>query len=235
MNIPAPKYWGPTCPLYSLHSCHLMSNSWWMMQRAHGLARQILLTLCTRGTCVQQSETGLSCSPGRIREFKHLPAFQTPKLIILARCLKPGGWAEIQDPIYFANCDDDTMKDDYAVAKFFKVVREGLLVSGVDLAGAKKNASLLREAGFINVEEKVFKVPIGLWPKNKTMKLIGLYMRSVIYDGLQAISLGPLTRGLGWTPEEVEVFLVSVRKALMNQSTHSYVTFHVIYGQKPEA
>ncbi|RDL40162.1 uncharacterized protein BP5553_00141 [Venustampulla echinocandica] len=157
-----------------------------------------------------------------------------PQLLSQAyTCLKPGGWVEIQDPHYQARCDDGTMNEDYPVAKFFNTVKEGLAVFGVDLLGAKKNADLLRDAGFTNVEEKVFKIPIGVWPRNKTMKLIGLYMRSVIYDGLQAISLGPFTRGLHWTPEEIEVFLISVRKALMNQATHSYVTFHVVYGQKP--
>ena len=125
------------------------------------------------------------------------------------------------------------MKDDYIVNKFLSLVKDGLATFGVDLLAMAKNAQYLRDAGFINVEEKVFKIPLGTWPKNKTMKTIGLYLRSTIYDGLQGISLGPFTRGLKWTPEEVEVFLISVRKGLMDSSTHSYLPFHVVYGQKP--
>jgi len=125
------------------------------------------------------------------------------------------------------------MKDDYGVEDFLRFVKEGLAVFGVDLLSVTGNAQRLRDAGFVNVEEKVFKIPLGIWPKNKTMKLIGLYLRSVIYDGLQGIALGPFTRGLKWTPEAVEVFLVGVRKSLMNASTHSYLPFHVVYGQKP--
>jgi hypothetical protein len=127
------------------------------------------------------------------------------------------------------------MKDDYEVQRFLQLVTEGLAVFGVNLLAVSENAQRLRDAGFVNVEEKVFKVPVGTWPKNKTMKMIGLYMRSVIYDGLQGISLGPLIRGLKWSPEDVELFLVGVRKSLMDITTHSYLPFHVVYGQKPMA
>ena len=127
------------------------------------------------------------------------------------------------------------MEDDYIVGKFLNLVKEGLAVFGVDLLGMRKNVQLLRDAGFVNVEEKVFKIPLGTWPKNKTMKSIGMYLRSVIYDGLQGISMGPFTRALKWSPKEVEVFLVDVRKGLMDSSTHSYIPFHVVYGQKPIA
>lgn len=125
------------------------------------------------------------------------------------------------------------MKDDYDVEKFLRFIKEGLAVFGVDLLACTGNAQRLRDAGFVNVEEKVLKIPLGTWPKNKTMKMIGLYLRSVIYDGLQGIALGPFVRGLKWSPDDVEVFLVDVRKSLMDASAHSYLPFHVVYGQKP--
>ena len=125
------------------------------------------------------------------------------------------------------------MKDDYVVGKFLRHVHEGLAAFGIDLSAMKNNAKMLSDAGFTNVESKIFKVPIGVWPKNKTMKLIGMYMRSVMFDGLQGISMGPFTRGLKWSPEEVELFLVDVRKSLFDVRTHAYIPFHVFYGQKP--
>jgi hypothetical protein len=65
------------------------------------------------------------------------------------------------------------MKDDYNVEKFLRFIKEGLAVFGVDLPAVTGNAQRLRDAGFVNVEEKVFKIPLGTWPKNKTMKMIG--------------------------------------------------------------
>ena len=38
--------------------------------------------------------------------------------------------------------------------------------------------------------------------------------------GLQGIAMALFTRNMGWTPDEVEVFLVGLRKELNDKSTH---------------
>ncbi|KAG4431839.1 hypothetical protein IFR05_012677 [Cadophora sp. M221] len=158
-----------------------------------------------------------------------------PKLLAQAyESMKPGGWIEVQEMHHRAHCDDSTMPEDYLVQEWLKFVAQGLAVLGPDLLGAVKNAQYLRDAGFVNIEERIFKIPIGTWPKNRTLKMVGFYGRTMIYDGLEGNSLGPFTRGLGWTSEEVQVFLVNVRKALMDSSVHSYLPFHVVFGQKPK-
>ncbi|KAK6212228.1 hypothetical protein QIS74_10182 [Colletotrichum tabaci] len=79
----------------------------------------------------------------------------------------------------------------------------------------------------------VKKVPVGEWPKRHDLRKIGAYCKAVIYDGLHAVTIGPYTRGLGWAAEEVEVFLIDVRKDLLNTSIHSYMFYHSLAGQKP--
>lgn len=125
------------------------------------------------------------------------------------------------------------MPEDYAYRKFISVAIEGFAVFGVDVLAIEKNAPLLAATGFDRVEEKVWKIPIGTWPRDRKLKTVGLYNRCMIYDALNAVGMAPLTRGLGWSAEEVEVFLVDVRRSLMNAGVHSYLTFHVVYGQKP--
>lgn len=147
--------------------------------------------------------------------------------------LKPGGWIEIQELRFVLLSDDSTLQPDDPVDDFIKNVGKGLSVAGVDLLAMERNPNNLQAAGLIDVEQKVFKVPLGVWPRNPKMKTVGLYHRSSIYDGLQGIGMGPFTRGLKWTPEEVEVYLIGVRKGLMNSRVHSYLPFHVVMGQKP--
>jgi len=149
------------------------------------------------------------------------------------RALKPGGWVELQDIRLAPLCDDGTMPEDYAFAKFIATLQEALSKFNVNLLGMERYQGLLRDAGFVNVEEKIWKIPIGSWAKDSKMKTTGAYNRAVMYDALQGASMGPYTRGLGWSPTEVEVFLVDVRKSLSNSSVHSYYTFHAVYGQKP--
>lgn len=39
---------------------------------------------------------------------------------------------------------------------------------------------------------------------------------------LEGFSMAPFTRVLGWTREEVELFLVDVRKEMKNPQIHAY-------------
>ncbi|KAL1892379.1 hypothetical protein Sste5346_007117 [Sporothrix stenoceras] len=147
--------------------------------------------------------------------------------------LKPGGWLEIQDLNWTYRCDDTSMGPDYAVAQMAKHIGEGLGKFGVKIYSPEDNPARLEAAGFVDIRHSIDKVPVGTWPKDPNMKMIGLYNRSTVYDGLHGITMGPLTRGLKWTPEEVELFLVRVRKDLMNSRIHSYVNMHTLCGQKP--
>ena len=130
-------------------------------------------------------------------------------------------------------CDDGTVPPNYGYGRYTELCLEGFRTFGIDPLSMEHNADLLRESGFEDVQEKVWKVPIGIWPRDPKLKKAGLYNRAMLYDALQAVSLAPLTRGLKWSPQEVEVFLVEVRKSLLDSSAHTYLTFHSVYGQKP--
>lgn len=155
--------------------------------------------------------------------------------IVYYRSLKPGGWIELQEMRFVLKCDDGTVREDNQVIAFLENIKKGLVPFNVDLLAMEKNQEKLNSAGFVNVEEIKFKVPLGVWPKNPKMKQIGNYNRSSFYDGAFGVSIKPLTRGLNWTVEQVEMFLVEVRKELMNTASgqHGYIPFHVVTGQKP--
>lgn len=124
---------------------------------------------------------------------------------------------------------------EHPVAKFWTLVTEGLAALGVDLdiSSGGTLSRKMQDAGFTSVTERVFHVPIGTWPKNKVLKTVGLYWRTILLDGLQAIALGPLTRGLHWNRDQVEVFLMEVRRAYYDNSALMYMPLHIIYAQKP--
>jgi len=60
----------------------------------------------------------------------------------------------------------------------------------LDLAG--KMGGMLKRAGFVNVEEKVFKVPHGPWPKDRKMKLMGKYNLVHLLEGCGGLPSPPL-------------------------------------------
>ena len=127
------------------------------------------------------------------------------------------------------------MPPDNAVLEYWTLINQGLNNLGVEFHAVANGrmADMMRDCGFINVTERVLQIPIGTWPKNKVLKTVGVYWRTILLDGIQAIALGPLTRGCGWTREEVEVFLVKARRDYLDNRPLAYMPLHIIYGQKP--
>lgn len=123
---------------------------------------------------------------------------------------------------------------DHPVAQYWSLINGGLSSLGVDFhaAAGGRLSNMMRDVGFANVTERILHVPLGTWPKNKVLKAVGLYWRTILIDGLQAIALGPLTRGLKWDRSKIEVLLMNVRKAYFDDSALIYMRLHIVYGQK---
>jgi len=149
------------------------------------------------------------------------------------RQLKPGGWIEVQDMGWRYGCDDGTMKPGYKPIEMMEAIRRGLAEYGTEVLSTEKKLETLVNAGFTNIDQLNKKVPIGPWTADKKLHTAGLLCRTVILDGLQAMMMGPLTRGLGWKRDEVERFSVSVQEDLIDLSIHSYRYFHAVWAQKP--
>lgn len=152
------------------------------------------------------------------------------------RNTKPGGYIEIQEMEPMPYCDDDTMPADWPLLQYYSSIHKGLAVLGVEMDASMRELSNLSNYGLINIQHEILIVPIGPWAKNKILKMIGMYCREGVSDGLEAMAFGPLCKGLGWSKEEVELLLVSVRECLNRPDAlgvHAYLPFHVFWGQKP--
>ncbi|CAI4217786.1 unnamed protein product [Parascedosporium putredinis] len=139
--------------------------------------------------------------------------------------LVPGGWLEVSDITLPVRCDDDTFREDSDLAKWSGLMLEASHILDSPLDSAYSYQKQLQDAGFINVVERRFKWPHNHWPKARKYKEIG--------DGVSGLSLALFTRGLGWTAEDVEIFLAGVRKDMKDVRMHTYYCVITVYGQKP--
>ncbi|SCB65004.1 unnamed protein product [Fusarium graminearum] len=135
--------------------------------------------------------------------------------------LKPGGWIEHVELWGNAMSDDGTMTEDSPLKTWVRIF---------DQIGEKIGnpffwdpVEAFQEAGLQNISERKVKVPIGTWPKNKDLKQWGAWNRQFLMQGLEGFSIRGLTELLGWEYEKAQVFLVDMRKELLNPSLHSYV------------
>jgi hypothetical protein len=92
---------------------------------------------------------------------------------------------------------------------------------GIDLAVAQKFKGMMEAAGFEEVTEKVFDLPLGDWMEDRRMKEVGSFQRFQMVEGIHGIAFGLLTRVGGWTPQAVEAFLAGVRREMKDKSVHS--------------
>lgn len=150
------------------------------------------------------------------------------------RYLKPGGFMESQEYMPTVYCDDGTMDSSYAFAEWTATQDKAAMILGRPLRIANKLKRWYEQAGFVDVHEEIYKLPVNSWPKDPQFKMLGRFTESNWLDGLQAFSLQMFQKGLGWTKDEIEVYLVHVRKAISDRNVHAYHKIYVVWGRKPE-
>ncbi|KAL2198057.1 S-adenosyl-L-methionine-dependent methyltransferase [Corynascus similis CBS 632.67] len=152
------------------------------------------------------------------------------------RHLKPGGYFEAQELGAVVQSDDGSLTPEtpYALRDYLNFITAGLGALGSDAHAALRLPERMRAAGFEDVRRTAHKCPLGAWPRDKRLRFCGLFLRTAIMDGLRGLSRRPLM-ALGWTPLQIEMFLIDVRKAIMESDVHAYFTLHVVHGRKPVA
>lgn len=153
----------------------------------------------------------------------------------MSRNLNPGGWIEAADICVPHRSDDGTLSPDSATYKWGTFCIESAQNLGRSISSANLYKEQMIAAGFENVVEVVWKWPTNRWPKDRKMKELGMWYQENITRSLYGLSVALFTRGLGWTLEELEVFLVDVRKDMSDTKIHAWAPIYVVYGQKPKS
>jgi len=148
--------------------------------------------------------------------------------------LAPGGYIELFDPVCGIKCDDDTLPKDSAIRKWSEYMLEASTKAGCYLDEPTTYKQKVIDAGFVDVVETVYTYPMNTWPKDKKWKAVGAWVLENMHGGLESMSLVMFTKVLGWSYEEVQVFLAQARKELKDKSIHAYWPVYCVYGRKPE-
>ncbi|KAK2039219.1 methyltransferase domain-containing protein [Colletotrichum somersetense] len=136
--------------------------------------------------------------------------------------LEPGGWIELSDILLDLQSDDGTVGPDCAAQTWARRMLEAAAIWKRPLDSCKFYKEQLAEAGFVNITEKVYKWPTNPWPRDPKFKELGMWTYEDLGNGLSGLSLALFTRALGWSKEQLEVFLVDVRKDMKDRSIHGW-------------
>ncbi|KAK4112905.1 S-adenosyl-L-methionine-dependent methyltransferase [Canariomyces notabilis] len=146
--------------------------------------------------------------------------------------LHPGGWAEFQEIIICFQSIDGSIEGT-ALQRWNTLLLEGIRKMGRRPTEALRCKKWMAEAGFVNISEKKFAVPMNPWAKGKVQKALGAMQMANNLEGVDGLTMTVFTRSLGWTPAQVEEMLVDVKRDMKDRSIHAYITVVVAWGQKP--
>ena len=120
-----------------------------------------------------------------------------PKLYRQAfKHLRPGGYIEqVEWSVHVHPIDDTTSQSELWQRWSHSFVQAGILI-GKTMEIAENMAGLMHEAGFVNVVEKRYELPVGPWSSDPRMKEIGRWNLLNWEEGMEGWAMAVYTRVL---------------------------------------
>lgn len=157
-------------------------------------------------------------------------------LITARKYLKPGeGWMECCEVMSQPFSDDNTITPEWTFAIWEKWMDHGTNQAGRPLRMAHRAKQWMIDAGYVDVQEIVTKIPIGAWPANRVLKDIGRAWAELICDSMASASYKTMSEVLKWERNDIELFLADTRHSLQNRKVHAYHKVITVYGRRPSA
>ncbi|KAJ5152055.1 hypothetical protein N7492_010350 [Penicillium capsulatum] len=151
--------------------------------------------------------------------------------------LNPGGWIEQLEADAYVLCDDGSLPPSNILHSFGSNVLDAAANSGHPGGTLNTMRASMEKAGFVDLQERTYKWPIGPWPRDKLLKEAGQVNYHQWVNGLEGWCMFLLTK-FGtpepWSPEEVQVYVARLRQEVRKPEFHIYHTARRVWGRKPE-
>jgi SAM-dependent methyltransferase len=141
--------------------------------------------------------------------------------------LEPGGFCESHEIYPKIYCDDGTMPPNFELLEWTRLQDKAAMTLGTPLRIANKLKTWYEQAGFVDVKEDIWAIPMNSWARDSKHKLLGKFMLWNLCQGLHAWTVEYFVKALQWTEAEVEVYLAHLRNAIADRSVHGYYKVYV--------
>ncbi|KAL9050620.1 MAG: hypothetical protein Q9162_006516 [Coniocarpon cinnabarinum] len=136
--------------------------------------------------------------------------------------LKPGGYVEQLEMSVVPKSDDGSVAPDSKFADWGRTSLDAGDAFGKTLRIVDESKQLMRAAGFEDVTEIRWKLPLGGWCSDAKFKELGKWNQLHWDQSLETWSLYLFTNYLGWSYEKVMVYVAAMRQQLRNRRVHAY-------------
>ena len=124
--------------------------------------------------------------------------------------------------------DDGTVTPDSIFAKWGVTSLKAGDAFGKSLRTVDESKGAIAAAGFVDVVEHRWKLPIGAWTKDGHLKQIGKFNRIHWEEGIEGWCIYLLTHFLHWSKDEIDTYLSQMREALRDPKIHAYQEVYVL-------
>jgi len=126
--------------------------------------------------------------------------------------------------------DDGSLKEDSLLARWGDNFIACGKRAGRSLTTQETMKAAIEKAGFVDVHEHLYRLPLGPWARNEVLKEAGRINYHHWSAGLEGYAMWLLTKFGApepWTTDEVHVYLASIRKELADSKIHAYQYVYV--------
>ncbi|QSZ36771.1 hypothetical protein DSL72_006654 [Monilinia vaccinii-corymbosi] len=127
---------------------------------------------------------------------------------------KPGGYMESQEIMFTPYCDDESMSDRWPFLEWAGYVEKAATKAGRSMNVANRLKGWYEAAGFVDVQEKIYKLPINPWPEDRNLQKLGQMSEENWLACLSSFSMALFSRILDWKQEQIEVNSFLIRDLL---------------------
>lgn len=147
--------------------------------------------------------------------------------------LRPGGWVEMQEYDAWIFSDDDSCDRAPRTMEWVSKLDEASALFGKRINVARFHRQWMEDAGFEDVQEQVFRIPIGPWAMNPVLKEIGRVELAHMQMSVDSHTPALFTRVWGYSHEEARALAEGVKKEFMNRDLRLITSYRFIVGRKP--
>ncbi|KAI1080134.1 S-adenosyl-L-methionine-dependent methyltransferase [Whalleya microplaca] len=152
------------------------------------------------------------------------------------RVTKPGGWVETCEADVAIVSDDGTIAEDSAYNRFWNMLytnAEKFLGVSFQVLEQDLQKKGMEEAGFTDIHEFNYKVPVGGWAQDKRLAEAGQYMQLTMLNDVEGYTLFLWNTVMGEDAPGYQEYLAFMRRELKDRKIHGYMKVRYVYGRKP--
>ncbi|KAK4064739.1 uncharacterized protein Triagg1_8926 [Trichoderma aggressivum f. europaeum] len=150
------------------------------------------------------------------------------------RVLRPGGYIESLETSAIMTSDDGTVTETCPMGQWGKFFISGGKKIGRSFTVVEDETQRksIEAAGFVDIQEFNFKMPIGGWAKDPKLKELGQVAQMVLERDVEGYIVF-MANTLGWTREEILVYISMLRRDVRSKNFHAYYNQKVVWARKP--